>query len=352
MISPMPRPVIAALACAALLLPSAASALSQRTFVSTAGDDAGACSLTQPCRTFGAAIAKASAGGEVVVLDSGGYGTASFAKSVSLIAPPGVYAGISVFSGVGIDVTGLTVSVTLRGLTFNGLGGVSAVQSSFATVSIENCVFTGMSGAAVQSISGGSVAISDSSFIDNGGVALLGPGSANLTMNRVRAERTLGIAVEFQGTGQLTIRDSLFTGAGGGFVKFDAYGTAQPKAEILSTTFTGSGGPGFDVNAHDSSTITLNLRDSTVSHTTKGVSVIAVAPAAANVSLVGNLIADNQNEGVLAAGAVTVIATGNALPRNLVGLTNLGATLRSSGNNVTEGSATPVSGPIGSAQSD
>ena len=40
-----------------------------------------------------------------------------------------------------------------------------------------------------------------------------------------------------------------------------------------------------------------------------------VLAALACASLVGNLIADNQNGGVLAAGAATMIATGNALLR-------------------------------------
>lgn len=348
----MSRLALAAVAITALVLPATASAL-QRTFVSTSGNDANPCTLPLPCRTFNAAIAQTGSGGEVIVLDSGGYGTASVAKSISLIAPPGVYAGISVFAGPsGIEIAGLTVTVTLRGLTFNGLGGSVAVQSSFASVFIENCVFTGLLAAAVQSSAGGVVTISDSTFQDNGGVAFAGPGSANLTMNRVRSQRTTAIATIFQGTGQLTIRDSLFTGAGAGFVKVDAFGTEQPRADILSTSFIECGGPGLVFNANDSSSITLNLRDSTVSHTTYGVSVIAVAPAAASASLVGNLIADNQNGGVLAAGSTTMIATGNALPRNLIGLSNVGATLLSSGNNVTEGSTTPVNGPLAPAQAN
>ena len=40
-------------------------------------------------------------GGEIVVLSSGGYGPVLINKSVSIIAPEGIYAGISVFSGSG-----------------------------------------------------------------------------------------------------------------------------------------------------------------------------------------------------------------------------------------------------------
>ena len=76
----------------------------QRTFVASVGSDAGPCSITAPCRGFAAAVTKTSAGGEVIVLDSAGYGAVTITKSVSIIAPPGVYAGISVFSGNGITV--------------------------------------------------------------------------------------------------------------------------------------------------------------------------------------------------------------------------------------------------------
>src|SRR6266568_4863825 len=102
-----------------------ATALAQRTFVSAAGgNDANPCTLTLPCRNFQAAIAQTASGGEVIVLDSGGYGTVTISQAVSLIAPPGVYAGISVFSGAGITVSaGASDVVVIRGLTLNGLGG-------------------------------------------------------------------------------------------------------------------------------------------------------------------------------------------------------------------------------------
>ena len=47
-----------------------------------------------------------------------------------------------------------------------------------------------------------------------------------------------------------------------------------------------------------------------------------------------------------------MIAAGNALPRNLVGLSNVDATLLSSRNNVSEGSTTPVNGPLGPTQAN
>jgi hypothetical protein len=44
----------------------------QRTFVAASGSDAFPCSLSQPCRSFAAAIANTDVNGEIVVLDSAG----------------------------------------------------------------------------------------------------------------------------------------------------------------------------------------------------------------------------------------------------------------------------------------
>ena len=74
----------------------------QRTFVSTSGSDSSAiCAVSAPCRTFAKAITVTDDAGEVIAVESGGYGATAVNRSVSIIAPPGVYAGISVFSGSG-----------------------------------------------------------------------------------------------------------------------------------------------------------------------------------------------------------------------------------------------------------
>jgi hypothetical protein len=100
-----------------------ASAAAQRTFVASTGNDANPCTLAQPCRSFATAIAQTLDGGEILVLDTAGYGPVTITKSVSIIAPPGVYGGISVptfENGIHINAPGVVVA--LRGLSINGLG--------------------------------------------------------------------------------------------------------------------------------------------------------------------------------------------------------------------------------------
>src|SRR5207244_8950603 len=86
-------------------------------------------------------------GGEVTALDSGGYGPVTISQAVSLVAPPGVYAGISVFSGTGITVNaGPSDVVTIRGLTLNGLGGTDGIDfNSGAELYVQDSVFKNLS---------------------------------------------------------------------------------------------------------------------------------------------------------------------------------------------------------------
>src|SRR5215218_10330016 len=63
-----------------------AQALFTRTFVSAGnGNDANDCDRLTPCRTFFGAHAKTNPGGEIVVLDPGGYGTLTITKSISIV---------------------------------------------------------------------------------------------------------------------------------------------------------------------------------------------------------------------------------------------------------------------------
>ncbi len=93
---------------------AAHAAAPQRTFVSGGGNDANPCSLASPCRSFTAAVTAVAAKGEVIVLDSAAYGTVTITKSVSLIAPSGIYAGVTVSAGDGITVNAPGGIVVLR----------------------------------------------------------------------------------------------------------------------------------------------------------------------------------------------------------------------------------------------
>src|SRR3954469_6320031 len=67
-----------------LMASAPAHAQATRTWVSGVGDDANPCSRTAPCKTFQGAISKTAAGGEIDVLDPGGFASVTSTKSISI----------------------------------------------------------------------------------------------------------------------------------------------------------------------------------------------------------------------------------------------------------------------------
>src|SRR5438876_11304630 len=94
-----------------------------RTFVASTGLDTNPCSRSAPCRSFSSALAVTDSDGEVIVLDSAGYGPVTIAQSAALIAPLGVYAGVTASTGDGIIVNiAPAARVVLKGLSINSGG--------------------------------------------------------------------------------------------------------------------------------------------------------------------------------------------------------------------------------------
>src|ERR1022692_4752887 len=103
----------------ALLVALPASAVSNRIFMSTNGNNSSDCSnpLT-PCLTFAGAIAQVNPGGEVIAEATGGYGPLAITGSMTISGPPGVV----IYSGLGVTVNPPGGTVILRGLTIDGTG--------------------------------------------------------------------------------------------------------------------------------------------------------------------------------------------------------------------------------------
>src|SRR5689334_2955216 len=78
------RTTLALVACM-FLGTTIASAQATRTWVSGVGDDVNPCSRTAPCKTFAGAISKTATGGEISVLDPGGFGVLTITKSLTIV---------------------------------------------------------------------------------------------------------------------------------------------------------------------------------------------------------------------------------------------------------------------------
>src|SRR5689334_24041061 len=116
---------IATLCCglfAMLLVAAPASAQATRTWVSGVGDDANPCSRTAPCKTFAGAISKTAAGGEIDVLDPGGFGALTITKAITIDGSGGFIGSVLVAGTNGIVVqAGANDTVILRNLEFDGI---------------------------------------------------------------------------------------------------------------------------------------------------------------------------------------------------------------------------------------
>jgi len=200
-----------------------ASAQATRTWVSGVGDDANPCSRTAPCKTFAGAISKTAPGGEIDVLDPGGFGAVTITKSISIEAC--CIAGVLVSGTNAIVISAPSTSVVvLRGLTFEGLGtGLDAVkfitgaalyvedsfinnfttngiefsanQATNSMLSVKNTVIRNCSGGGVASgilvnpTGGGAVtAMINNVHLENNAAGLKATGSANCSVSNSVAE--------------------------------------------------------------------------------------------------------------------------------------------------------------------
>jgi hypothetical protein len=160
------------LACSLFAIP--AQAQRARVFVSVNGNDANPCTGGSPCKTFQHAHDVVLPGGEISVLDTGGYGIITITKAISIVAV-GVEAGIAIpagFTGITIDAAD-TDKVSLRGLTLDGQGVAASgiVFNSGGSLTVENCVVRNFasSGIGIGSNKSSKVFIANTLVADNGG---------------------------------------------------------------------------------------------------------------------------------------------------------------------------------------
>ena len=285
-----------------------------RTFVASYGNDADPCTLTSPCRGLTAALAATVPNGEIAVVDAAGYGFVTINKPVAIVAPPGVYAGISVTSGHGIDVNPGAGRVVLRGLTLTGLGGDFGVNvMSGDALYLENCVVSGFSNTGVYAVPSmqTTVFIHDSTIRDNGTGAIFGT--------------TAGAS----GPARAVVEHSRFENNGTGI----AFSTNSATGTISETTITG-GTFGVVVNPTTAgATTAVTMRKSIVTKAaTSAVRVGGAAGTTAAVSLAQSQ-ATESGIGIEALLGGTAYVSGTAIIRNTTGIVAASGTAVSLGDN-------------------
>ncbi len=290
--------VVAILLCALMVTP--AQAVSQRAYVASYGNDlntATDCYITAPCRTFAQAVTVVLENGEVLALDSTGYGPVTLSKSISLTAAPGVYAGMSVFPGVtGIKINNPATNVVLRGLTINGQGGDNGIwMNSSGNLSIENCVISNFWGYPRRGILVTQAAkvrmVNTLVRNTDTGIELQEGATAMISKSKFLGNDFGIFANGAASTTTATVRDSVVTGSRQGIVAYSQTVSANNRINVIRSTISNNnniiGNIGVSAQA-DFGTALITLSKSLVAGNYWGFYISAPPGTSASVLSFGN----------------------------------------------------------------
>src|SRR6202035_540255 len=231
-----------------------AHAQATRTWVSGVGDDANPCSRTAPCKTFAGAISKTAPGGEINVLDPGGFGAVTITKSIT-ISSWCFEAGalVSCTNGIIVNVPHAHDVVILRGLDIEGLGtGVSGITVlTGGTVFIENSTINHFTVSGINftpTVAGSELHVLDTIVRDNGvlpssgqGILVAPTAAAKATFDHVRIINNIaGLKVLGSAAANVSVKNSV--ASSNNFAGFaTGTGTATMTVEDSVATHNGTG---------------------------------------------------------------------------------------------------------------
>jgi hypothetical protein len=267
----------ASVAAIGLFFATSASAQATRTWVSGVGDDANPCSRTAPCKTFAGAISKTAAGGEISVLDPGGFGGVTITKSISINGEWAGEAGVLVSGTNGIIINALSTDVVnLRGLFVEGLRNSASLSGvniiSAAEVHMQDMVIRDFRSSANANVGNGvlvnpganNVKVSiDNSLIANNGTATSGAGvlvrptagaaTAQVVITRSTFQgNSLGVRADNSGGGSGAIKVQISDSTASASIAhgFVAVSTAAPSIQMFidNSTSVNNGGAGAKVD--------------------------------------------------------------------------------------------------------
>jgi copper-binding protein NosD len=290
------RFVVKALMLSALisLVVSAVQAQS-RTWVSGVGNDADPCSRTAPCKTLSGAISKTGTGGEINILDPGGFGAVTITKAIT-IDGIGITGGMlaSGISGITVNITTNLASdkVIIRNVEINGnnaAGGFHGIRFlDGAELTVENVTIQNFTGNGVL-ISTPAASITNLHNVSTDNISGVGVnvsptgGEAVVTITNCRLRGT-GAGVQAVNNGRVMVRDSLMTKGTWGVRTSGSNSIVHLVNDVISFCTTG-------LQASLGSSI--NVSDSTIAQNGTGVS----AGNGAVNSFQGNSLINNTTPG-------------------------------------------------------
>lgn len=230
-----------------------------RTWVSGVGDDVNPCSRTAPCKTFAGAISKTATGGEISILDPGGFGAVTITKSIT-IDGGGIIGSILASFTNGIIINAVDAVVTLRHLSINGAGSTLGTNG-------------------IKIIAGKKVIIEDCTIsnFSQKGIEINTTNSCTVFLNNVTIHNTDDAVAITNTNGAVIIDDCTFQMISNNGINLLS-GMATVSNTKISDCKTG-------VSSHTNTTI--NLSNNVITHNETGVQSSGKL-SAANNTLVGN----------------------------------------------------------------
>ncbi len=275
---------------ALLSIMCAMSAMAQatRTWVSGVGDDANPCSRTAPCKTFAGAISKTAAGGEISVLDPGGFGVVTITKAITING-----------------------DATLGGILSSGTNGIIVNAGANDVVILRNL-----------SINGAGSGINGIRFL--AGKQLI---SENMTISGVTGH---GLDVALSAAGKVTLRNVTISNCGGAGINIAAGGTPITVAEKVQISDCGIG-----VAAANGTT---SIIQSVITQNTNQALLASANGAVINAEACA-LTSNATGVDVTVAGAIIRLSN-CAITANTTGISSSAGTVVSFGNNKNTGNTT------------
>jgi Right handed beta helix region len=280
-----------------LLVATSASAQVARVFLAGTGNDAGDCTnQATPCRSLQGAVTACPVNGEIIILDNGGYGSASITKSLTVNASAGVVAFIARTITVNIASTD---KVVLRGLSMNGVVFGDADGIAFnggGTLVVENSVIAGFGFAGIDQFAAGSNLIVNNCEFRNNNIGVLNlPGSDTNTNTVIENSRfeynSYGFDVE-SGTANVSIRNSVLANNLYGVLASSASQT-QPVLIVIDTCTFAHNTTGTDAETGAAGSAIMRVTNSTIYHNANG--MFFIGTGAAIESYGNNRVTANTN---------------------------------------------------------
>jgi hypothetical protein len=266
---------------AALLASPSAYAQLFRAYLASDGNDANPCTLAAPCRLLPAALTAVASGGEIWMLDSANYNTATvtIGKSVSILAVPGAIGSVVATGGPAILVSAPALKIALRNLVIvplpgtGGTNGVSIVAAS--TLAIEDSLLANLPGSGVVMTGAGKLAVAGTTIRGSAAVAIVvDEGQADIVATRLIDNTNGGVWVRnlTGGTTHVGISDSQVSGGVYGIRSITSGAASVARAFVTRCTIRGTDNA-LTVSAVTGGTSSMSLGSSTVTGNSTGWSV-------------------------------------------------------------------------------